>query len=148
MAIEDNINLKYSNKVIQKIGLCICMYDLLSASDGLVGHGSGLMNVNGTSHTPLISHKTVLMESSGIPHDSLPPLQKRSNLRPHQQRHTRRNQQYLPSPPHPPTHSQNQPQSAQNSSTKSSSPSASSHPEHTCTPPPPSPTSLYSQSSS
>ncbi|TVY62804.1 DNA-directed RNA polymerase III subunit RPC8, partial [Lachnellula suecica] len=46
MAIEDNINLKYSNKVIQKIGLCVCMYDLLSASDGLIGHGTGLVNVN------------------------------------------------------------------------------------------------------
>ncbi|TVY20444.1 DNA-directed RNA polymerase III subunit RPC8, partial [Lachnellula arida] len=46
MAIEDNINLKYSNKVIQKIGLCICLYDLLSASDGLIGHGTGLINVN------------------------------------------------------------------------------------------------------
>jgi hypothetical protein len=45
--IEDNINAKYANKVIQKIGLCICMYDLLSASDGLIGNGDGLVNVNG-----------------------------------------------------------------------------------------------------
>jgi DNA-directed RNA polymerase subunit E'/Rpb7 len=48
-AIEDNINAKYANKVIQKIGLCICLYDLLSASEGLIGHGTGLVNVNGTS---------------------------------------------------------------------------------------------------
>jgi hypothetical protein len=47
-AIEDNINAKYANKVIQKIGLCICLYDLLSASEGLIGHGTGLVNVNGT----------------------------------------------------------------------------------------------------
>lgn len=46
--IEDNINAKYGNKVIQKIGLCICMYDLLSASDGLIGNGDGLVSVNGT----------------------------------------------------------------------------------------------------
>lgn len=46
-AIEDNINAKYANKVIQKIGLCICLYDLLSASEGLIGHGTGLVNVNG-----------------------------------------------------------------------------------------------------
>ncbi|KUJ11108.1 RNA polymerase III subunit Rpc25 [Mollisia scopiformis] len=45
-AIEDNINTKYANKVIQKIGLCICLYDLLSASEGLIGHGSGVVNVN------------------------------------------------------------------------------------------------------
>lgn len=62
-AIEDNINAKYANKVslvtkniwtrqltlikvIQKVGLCICMYDLLFASEGLIGHGTGLVNVN------------------------------------------------------------------------------------------------------
>ncbi|TAQ83633.1 hypothetical protein B7494_g8045 [Chlorociboria aeruginascens] len=46
LAIEDNINAKYANKVIQKIGLCICFYDLLYASDGQVGHGNGLVSVN------------------------------------------------------------------------------------------------------
>lgn len=65
-AIEDNINAKYSNKVsyeiyildvefitnifmqvIQKVGLCISLYDLLSASEGLIGHGTGIVNVNG-----------------------------------------------------------------------------------------------------
>ncbi|KAA6409694.1 MAG: DNA-directed RNA polymerase III subunit RPC8 [Lasallia pustulata] len=45
-AIEDNINTKYANKVIQKIGLCICLYDILKASDGLIGHGTGIVNVN------------------------------------------------------------------------------------------------------
>lgn len=45
-AIEDNINAKYANKVIQKIGLCICLHDLLSASEGLIGHGTGIVNVN------------------------------------------------------------------------------------------------------
>ena len=34
-------------QVIQKIGLCICVYDVLSASDGLIGHGTGIVNVNG-----------------------------------------------------------------------------------------------------
>ncbi|KAI1505346.1 RNA polymerase III subunit Rpc25-domain-containing protein [Biscogniauxia marginata] len=46
IAIENNINAKYSNRVIQKVGLCICMYDLLWASEGLIGHGTGLVNVN------------------------------------------------------------------------------------------------------
>ncbi len=35
-------------QVVQKIGLCICVYDILSASDGLIGHGTGIVNVNGT----------------------------------------------------------------------------------------------------
>jgi hypothetical protein len=45
--IEDNINAKYANKVIQKIGLCICLYDLTYASDGLIGNQTGFVNVNG-----------------------------------------------------------------------------------------------------
>lgn len=45
--IEDNINAKYANKVIQNIGLCICLYDLQKTSDGLIGNGTGLVNVNG-----------------------------------------------------------------------------------------------------
>ncbi|KAF2196883.1 DNA-directed RNA polymerase III polypeptide, partial [Delitschia confertaspora ATCC 74209] len=45
-AIKDAINEKYANKVLQKVGLCICMWDLLEASEGLIGHGTGLVNVN------------------------------------------------------------------------------------------------------
>lgn len=45
-AIEDNINAKYSDKVIHKIGLCVCLYDIISTSDGLIGHGTGIVNVN------------------------------------------------------------------------------------------------------
>jgi DNA-directed RNA polymerase III subunit RPC8 len=52
-AIEDNINAKYANKVIQKIGLCICLWDVLWTSEGLIGHGTGLVNVNG-NYTILI----------------------------------------------------------------------------------------------
>lgn len=37
------------SQVIQKIGLCISFYDLLESSDGLIGHGTGLVNVNGKS---------------------------------------------------------------------------------------------------
>lgn len=37
----------YFAQVIQKIGLCISFYDLLESSDGLIGHGTGLVNVNG-----------------------------------------------------------------------------------------------------
>ena len=36
-------------QVIQKIGLCICLYDILKASDGLIGHGTGIVHVNGKS---------------------------------------------------------------------------------------------------
>ncbi|KAH6627899.1 RNA polymerase III subunit Rpc25-domain-containing protein [Chaetomium tenue] len=46
IAIEDNINSKYANKVVQKIGLCICLWDILWTSEGLIGHGDGLVNVN------------------------------------------------------------------------------------------------------
>ena len=47
VSIENNINAEYANRVIQKIGLCVCLYDLLWASEGLIGHGTGMVNVNG-----------------------------------------------------------------------------------------------------
>jgi len=46
VAIEDNINAKYANKVVQKIGLCICLWDILWTSEGLIGQGDGMVNVN------------------------------------------------------------------------------------------------------
>lgn len=33
--------------MIQKIGLCICVYDISTAFDGLIGHGTGIVDVNG-----------------------------------------------------------------------------------------------------
>lgn len=35
------------SKVIQKIGLCIGVFDILEAGDGRIGHGTGIVNVNG-----------------------------------------------------------------------------------------------------
>ena len=34
--------------MIQKVGLCICFYDLLTASDGLIGNGTGEINIKCT----------------------------------------------------------------------------------------------------
>ncbi|KAK3112164.1 DNA-directed RNA polymerase III complex subunit Rpc25 [Teratosphaeriaceae sp. CCFEE 6253] len=45
-AIEDWINAKYADKVIHKIGLCVGFHSLISASEGLIGHGTGIVNVN------------------------------------------------------------------------------------------------------
>ncbi|KAK7533713.1 DNA-directed rna polymerase III 25 kd polypeptide [Phyllosticta citricarpa] len=45
-AIKDAIHAKYSNKVIQEVGLCICLRDILKSSEGLIGHGTGIVNVN------------------------------------------------------------------------------------------------------
>lgn len=41
--------------MIQKIGLCICLYDILKASDGLIGHGTGIVNVNGRVLPPIFN---------------------------------------------------------------------------------------------
>jgi hypothetical protein len=46
-AIKDAINDKYSNKIVPGVGLCIALWDLLSTTEGLIGHGTGLVNVNG-----------------------------------------------------------------------------------------------------
>ncbi|KAF3938452.1 hypothetical protein ABW19_dt0203321 [Dactylella cylindrospora] len=45
-ALEDQINTRYANKVIHKIGLSICLYDILKSSDGLIGSGTGSVNIN------------------------------------------------------------------------------------------------------
>ncbi|KAK5117651.1 hypothetical protein LTR62_005074 [Meristemomyces frigidus] len=45
-AIEDYINEKYADKVIHKVGLCVGFHSLLSASEGLIGNGSGIVHVN------------------------------------------------------------------------------------------------------
>ncbi len=45
-AVEDFINTKYADKVIQKVGLCVCFHSIISLSEGLIGHGSGIVNAN------------------------------------------------------------------------------------------------------
>jgi len=45
-AIEDNINKKYANRVLQQVGLCVCFWDLVKISDGLISQGDGMVNVN------------------------------------------------------------------------------------------------------
>ncbi|KAF2426467.1 putative DNA-directed RNA polymerase III subunit 22.9 kDa [Tothia fuscella] len=45
-AIEDNIHKAYANKVIQGVGLCICIWDILNSSEGLISQGDGMVNVN------------------------------------------------------------------------------------------------------
>ncbi|KAK3690791.1 DNA-directed RNA polymerase III complex subunit Rpc25 [Vermiconidia calcicola] len=45
-AIEDYINTKYADKVIHKVGLCLGFHSIISSSEGLIGHGTGIVNVN------------------------------------------------------------------------------------------------------
>ncbi|KAK0250160.1 DNA-directed RNA polymerase III complex subunit Rpc25 [Friedmanniomyces endolithicus] len=45
-AIEDWINTKYADKVIHGVGLCVGFHSLLSASEGLIGNGTGIVHVN------------------------------------------------------------------------------------------------------
>ncbi|KAK4177971.1 putative DNA-directed RNA polymerase III subunit RPC8 [Triangularia setosa] len=49
-AIEDKINEKYANKVIPNIGLCICVWDITDASEGLIGQYDGHVNINVEFH--------------------------------------------------------------------------------------------------
>lgn len=97
MAIEDNINAKYANKVsvcaaclmpgkagtakthlsvqvVQKIGLCISLYDVLWTSEGLIGHGTGLVNVNGMMQQQFLPSAAVsicLHKTSRVSNDRL-----------------------------------------------------------------------------
>ena len=64
-AIKDAINDKYSNKIVPGVGLCIALWDLLTATEGLIGHGTGLVNVNGThSHMRILFRVAKFEQSS------------------------------------------------------------------------------------
>jgi DNA-directed RNA polymerase III subunit RPC8 len=41
VALTSAINAKYANRVIMDVGLCICLFDLLSQTDGIVKPGNG-----------------------------------------------------------------------------------------------------------
>ena len=47
-ALTQWLNSKYSNKVLHKIGLCIAIYDILSAGDGALKYGDGCVYVKST----------------------------------------------------------------------------------------------------
>ncbi|CAG8600266.1 2213_t:CDS:2 [Funneliformis caledonium] len=40
-ALSDEINRIYANRIIQEVGLCICLFDILSASEEIVHYGNG-----------------------------------------------------------------------------------------------------------
>ncbi|RMZ89943.1 hypothetical protein DV736_g2827, partial [Chaetothyriales sp. CBS 134916] len=44
--LTERLNSKYANRVLPRVGLCICLYDIINYSDGLVGAGTGNVNVN------------------------------------------------------------------------------------------------------
>lgn len=45
-ALTSAINAKFSNKVVQDLGLCICLFDIIHSSDGVVKAGDGCAYVN------------------------------------------------------------------------------------------------------
>ncbi|ORX55784.1 hypothetical protein DM01DRAFT_1321129 [Hesseltinella vesiculosa] len=47
-AITDVLNEKYANKVVQEVGLCICVFDILSTSDRYILYGDGCSYVKVT----------------------------------------------------------------------------------------------------
>lgn len=40
------MNAKYADRIIHKVGLCVCFHSIISASEGLIGHGTGTVHVN------------------------------------------------------------------------------------------------------
>lgn len=48
IAITDVLNQKYANKVVQDVGLCICVHDILSTSEGLILYLDGCSYIKGT----------------------------------------------------------------------------------------------------
>lgn len=100
VAIEDNINTKYANRVrhdsichtlrfltipqvVQKIGLCICLWDILWTSEGLIGQGDGLVNVNGTHSRSILAASCTDTLCSRVPHGGIPAIQGRGHCSTH-----------------------------------------------------------------
>lgn len=50
-AMEDEINKKFANRVIHNVGLCICLYDILTFEDGLTKNGDGAAFIKGRAIT-------------------------------------------------------------------------------------------------
>jgi DNA-directed RNA polymerase III subunit RPC8 len=46
-AIQDGIHSKYSDRVLHEVGLCVCLWDLLSVSEGLINAGDSRVFVDG-----------------------------------------------------------------------------------------------------
>ncbi len=46
-AIQDNIHSKYADRVLHEVGLCVCVWDLLSVSEGLIKPGDSRVHVDG-----------------------------------------------------------------------------------------------------
>lgn len=47
VAITDVLNDKYANKVVQDVGLCICVHDIIETSDGFILYGDGCSYMRG-----------------------------------------------------------------------------------------------------
>lgn len=48
-AITNHLNKKYSNRVLQEVGLCFCVWDLIECGDGKVRWGDGAVWYKGAS---------------------------------------------------------------------------------------------------
>lgn len=48
-AITDVLNEKFANKVVQEVGLCICVHDILHTSEGFILYGDGCSYIKGKS---------------------------------------------------------------------------------------------------
>lgn len=46
-AITDVLNEKFANKVVQEVGLCICVHDILHTSEGFILYGDGCSYIKG-----------------------------------------------------------------------------------------------------
>ena len=60
-AMEDEINKKYSNKVIHNVGLCICLYDIQTFEDGITKNGDGAAFIKGMCTIILIGNSELLL---------------------------------------------------------------------------------------
>lgn len=42
-ALTNQINKKYANRILHNVGMCMCLFDIVSASEGKVRYGDGML---------------------------------------------------------------------------------------------------------
>lgn len=65
-AITDVLNEKYANKVVQEVGLCICVHDILHTSEGFILYGDGCSYVKGKNQRAQISFSFIYSKKKKV----------------------------------------------------------------------------------
>ncbi len=68
LAVANQIELKYSNRVIADVGLCVCLYEILELKDGLIYVSDSSVHIRAEFTMVTYSLKTELLQTFQLCH--------------------------------------------------------------------------------